>query len=430
MAVNVNQVGYERRLAVVKDILKSRGLQVSKISDVAYDEAYTYAFNNFFFKVELATPASSSIFTGKQHGTTAAPSDGVSVLVLKLSNPTAGGVNNTNRVENDVAVQHLVRQSMAEAGVEALVPVVYAWTPTTDAKAEEGFGWIMSELKHGVDLNTVFPSLPLEDKVPILEQFATVLKTIQTARIPDSAKMYGGLTFDSSGMIVSGQSSVYKSDPVATYAEFRLSKLRKQLELAAQSPVIQGWKSNGIAGRIEKFIASGGPEKLLAGADLGRMSIIHGDLTTHNMLFDTGTKRITAVLDFDFSFISHTLDEFISGSSLGDLGGMVDFNNKPLKDAILSGNFSTFPENLDKESTQRWQGAKAWNAAMKTVGVVSPSDMRGVQKICDLIELQILICPFDLGNQLMIDQMDDGKKAARREKTEADLVQWLDEHGF
>lgn len=148
------------------------------------------------------------------------------------------------------------------------------------------------------------------------------------------------------------------------------------------------------------------------------------------MLFDTETKKITAVLDFDFAFISHPLEEFTGGSSLNDISGMIDTNDKPLRDAILSGNFDTFPENLDKEATQKWQVARAWNAAMKTVGVVSPSDIQGVHEICDLLALQALLCPFDLGNQPMIDQMDDGKKAARREKTEADLVQWLDEHGF
>lgn len=251
---------------------------------MAYDETYEYAFNNFLFKVELATPASSSVFTGKQPGTTAAPSDGISALVLKLSNPAAGGVNNTNRVENDVAVQHLVRQSMAEAGFDALVPAIYSWAPMTDATAEEGFGWTMSELKHGVDLNTVFPSLTLEDKVPMLEQFATIFKAIQTAKVPDSAKMFGGLTFDSSGMIVSGEATVYKSDPVASYAELRLSRLHVALERAAKSPVIQGWKSNGVATRIEKFMASGGPEKLLAGADLNQMSIIHADLSKSTYL--------------------------------------------------------------------------------------------------------------------------------------------------
>lgn len=104
--------------------------QASNISTLAYDEQYTYPFNNYLFKVQLATPAFDSTFPGTQPGTCRAPSDGVSLLVIKLSNPAAHDVNNANRVANDVAAQSLVRKSLTKAGLAPLVPDVYAWAPT------------------------------------------------------------------------------------------------------------------------------------------------------------------------------------------------------------------------------------------------------------------------------------------------------------
>lgn len=191
------------------------------ISTLAYSEEYLYPFNNYLFQVELATPALSSSFPGTQPGTTQAPSDGISVIVIKLSNPAATGINNTNRVENDVAVQHLVRQSMAHAGLPQLVPAIYAWMPTTITNAvnKKSFGWIISELRTGVDLDSEFSSLKIQDKEQILEQMANVLKAIQTAELPEGATKFGGVTFDSEGRTVNGQAPLRAGEPVKLYAE-------------------------------------------------------------------------------------------------------------------------------------------------------------------------------------------------------------------
>ena len=231
--------------------------------------------------MELAAPASSSAFPGTQPGTVEAPSEGVSTLVIKLSNLAADGMNNTNRVENDVAVQHLVRQSLAHAGLPPLVPAVYAWAPATtaDAADESGFGWITSELKSGVDLDSQFSALELADKEQVLEQIAAALGAIQAARLPESVTKFGGLTFDPSGQIVGGEAPALKGDPIASYVERSVARLRVELEDAARSPVIQGWKSNGVDIRIEKFLTSGGPEKILAGVEQGRLGLVHGDFS-------------------------------------------------------------------------------------------------------------------------------------------------------
>lgn len=167
-------------------------------------------------------------------------------------------------------MQHLVRQSMAHAGLPQLVPAIYAWMPTTITNAvnEKSFGWIISELRIGVDLDSEFSSLKMQDKEQIREQMANVLKAIETAELPEGATKFGGVTFDSEGRIVSGQAPLRAGEPVKSYAEWRVSKLRGQLQEAAQSPVIQGWKYNGVDARIEKFLAANGPGEILSDVNL------------------------------------------------------------------------------------------------------------------------------------------------------------------
>lgn len=132
-----------------------------------------------------------------------------------------------------------------------------------------------------MDLDSEFPSLELEDKEQVLEQIAAVLAAVQAVRLPEGVTKFGGLTFDSNGRIVSGEAPLRKGEPVCSYAELMVVKLRAVLRVAAKSPVVQGWKSNGIDARIEKFVTGGGPEKVLAGVDLHQMGLIHGDFSMY-----------------------------------------------------------------------------------------------------------------------------------------------------
>ena len=86
-------------------------------------------FNNYIFKVDLETPATPSSFPGGQACTTPPPATGVSTLVVRMSNARAEGLNNANRVENDVSASWLIRQSIAREGLDPVVPAVYAWAP-------------------------------------------------------------------------------------------------------------------------------------------------------------------------------------------------------------------------------------------------------------------------------------------------------------
>ncbi|KAG8156813.1 hypothetical protein KVR01_013418 [Diaporthe batatas] len=433
MPVHVNQAGFDRRLNVVQQLLHDRRLEPSNISTLAYDEDYEYPFNNFLFKVELAAPAFASSFPGTQPGTCKAPPEGLSTLAIKLSNPAAHDVNNANRVENDVAAQHLVRQSLAKVGLATLVPDVYAWAPATaiDEVDERGFGWIMSEFRNGIDLGPDFASLDVESQKHVLERMAAILGALQAVDFPNGVtKFGGGLKFDSGGRVVSGESPTFQdARPTDSYAEWRVAKLLSRLKRAAESPVIRGWQSNGVAHRIESFLASGGPETMLSTVDVHRKCIIHGDLTIYNMLFDRETKQVTAILDFDFASVSHPFEEFIS-MSFTHTGGNLGDEGTAISRAILSGDFTSAPPELDEKSAKEWAIAKTWNTVLMESAALAPSQIEGVKEINDLMQFQMLLCPYQLCSDSALEGLDDETRDKMREQAEADLVEWLEKHGY
>ncbi|KAJ5929904.1 phosphotransferase enzyme family protein [Penicillium verhagenii] len=84
---NVNHHGFEYRLALVEEILQEYGLQLSE-------------------------PATESSFLSAPFHTVKPPLEGVSTLVLRLSNPQAMGLNHRNRVQNEVAAMEIARAGL------------------------------------------------------------------------------------------------------------------------------------------------------------------------------------------------------------------------------------------------------------------------------------------------------------------------------
>lgn len=128
------------------------------------------------------------------------------------------------------------------------------------------------------------------EKEKVLQQIATILKAIQDAELPETVIKFGGLTFNLTGQIISGEPPRWKQDPVETYVDWKFGDLRKLMQKAGESPVIQGWKHNGVGARVEKFHAAGGPETVLSNLDQHQKCLIHGDFATNNILFDDSTK--------------------------------------------------------------------------------------------------------------------------------------------
>lgn len=431
-------------------------MQASSITTVAYDEVYEYPFNNFLFKVDLSSPTSSSTFLGTQPGTEAAPSGGLTSFILKLCN-TEVDMNQANRVQNNVAVQYLVRQSMKKAGMPLLAPAIYAWGLGSLAKEEAHSDcppWIISEYKPGVDVDTVFSTLQTSEKQQVLKDVAAALAAIQKAELPPTVDKFGGLTFDKRGDMVSCEAALGKGEPTVSYLKRKRHAVMAALSSAEKSPIIQGWKQRGIDQRIKRFLEDGGLETVLSRVNIHQKNLIHADFSKYtylscypfifprhsvvnnsrialnNMMLDTETKRLTAIVDFDWSYVSNPVDEFLSG--LTDFGGNIGNERHKFHKSILSGSFDIIPSSAegDEKSRSEWETAKIWNEAMKTQGCIRPCEIEGVEQVFGLMKFQKLLCPFQLSSERELGEMTKEAKAELRAKTEASLIKWLEQHGY
>lgn len=263
----VNHEGYARRLAVVQTILDRHGLTATSITPVEYDERSPFHYNNFLYKLDLAIPATAANFPPKPC-TTPPPAGGITTLILKLSNPKAEGLNNTNRVENDVITSTLIRESLTTRAPDLarIVPAVYAWAPFTDpspAADEASAGWTLMEHRPGSNLDAQSATLDQHDRHAVTAQVATILAAVQSARLPPGATGHGGMTFAARNdgpttTIVTGERPLLPGGPWASYADMWAARLRFQLTGdAEQSPVLRGWRRNGaLRGKLDAFISS------------------------------------------------------------------------------------------------------------------------------------------------------------------------------
>ncbi len=200
-----------------------------------------------------------------------------------MSNLRADGLNQTNRVQNDVACSLLARQAVERAGLPPVVPAVFAWAAPKSLDLENmdeaNLGWVVTEYKTGADLDGQFPSLAAEDQESVLSQLAGIFAAVQQAVIPPLARQFGGLAFDDKGNIVSAQMAMMHAGPFKSYADIWTYKLQAQLRDSKKSPVLQGWEEQGLDKRVQAFLDSGDVNKVLASADPLKCSLVHCDLS-------------------------------------------------------------------------------------------------------------------------------------------------------
>jgi hypothetical protein len=146
----------------------------------------------------------------------------------------------------------------------------------------------------------------------------------------------------------------------------------------------------------------------------------------NNVLYDSITKRITALLDFDWSSVTHPCDEFLTG--LWDIGGGIHESFKEFQPSVLTGDFNVQPEGLSDEDITKWEVAKAWNTAITRTGAVRPSSIAGVDKIQALRDLNDLLCPFMLSSEVMLRRISDEEKLKHKGETETKILKWLERY--
>lgn len=285
---NTNQEGRSRRLAVIQSILDRHRLTADSITPVEYDERCPFPYNNFLYKLDLASPATAANFAPPRPCTSPPPAEGLSTLILKLSNPKAEGLNNTNRVQNDVIASSLVRDSLSRRAPEMalIVPAVYAWEPFADPSPgadEASSGWILMEHRPGSNLDTQFAAMGEQEHLAVMGQVATVLAAVQSAQLPAGVTSIGGMTLAADGTIVSGQRPLLPGGPWNSYDDMWAARLRFQLDGDAEhSPVLRGWRTNEpLRAKLDALISGPVIEQVLrrGGVDVDIRVLTHGDFS-------------------------------------------------------------------------------------------------------------------------------------------------------
>ncbi|KJZ76369.1 hypothetical protein HIM_04098 [Hirsutella minnesotensis 3608] len=429
----MNSEGFERRHAVVHGILRQYGLQCDEVIPVAYDERCPFPFNNFIYRVVLSSPATAANFTkaGPQPCTQPPATAGVLTLIVRLSNTRAEGLNNSNRVENEVAALHLARNAVAkfDNDLSEIIPAVYAWKASdSQCLDESGFGWIVMECMAGVDLDTQFDGLSQEDKHRVIGSAAKIFAAIQSVKLPPGVNSHGGLTIDEAGKIVSGQATLQEQPdgPWASYEALWLAQFHEKLREADRSGSIKGWHENGVRQRIDLFINAKLCQTIHDHVDTAGLSLIHTDFTMNNMLFDPESKRITALLDFDWAAVTHPAHEFFT--SFHDFKGTTRLlDSVSLQRAVLTSDFRRHHD--DGEVDEAWELAAAWDEALRQNGAMRPSDIRGINTLENLRHLADLIAPFHLTNPVMVKRLTDEQLGDARAKNERALLEALEALG-
>ncbi|WQF77167.1 Putative aminoglycoside phosphotransferase, protein kinase-like domain superfamily [Colletotrichum destructivum] len=420
-------------------------VQSQDISPVDYDEKLPFPYNNFIYKITLSKPATQDAFPNVQPYTAKPPSKGVSYVILRLSNPAAEGLNHDNRVENEAAALYLARKGLASFKPDtiSIVPAVYAWQPAllSTRTSAGSLGWILMDFKQGVPLDKAFQFLSSSQKEEVLGQLADIFSGIQHAPLPESLDMYGGFTVKD-GILVHGQMTILAGGPWKTYADFWSTRLSSQLGHSESSSALQGWKPNGTREKFDNFLAADLDSIFQdAGVDVSCRALVHGDLmhwnadrflAMNNVLFDSATNKITGLVDFDFSYISHPYQEIVA--SFSDVGGNIiedrgpDYTEGRLPKALLTGSFEV--KDLPAEACEVWEIAKAWDAALAARNTLKPRTIAGVSVLAQLAKLEGLLCPFKVAHPVFLKNMTSEKIAEERAAAEEASVTCLGSLGF
>jgi hypothetical protein len=343
-----------------------------------------------------ALPLSTCAAAGSGRHVSVLPAN-VTKLVIKFPN-AAALVNEANRVQNEVAAIGIFRSALAESSHAHLAPNVYGWQ-ATEQTSEHGIveGWIALEHMSGTPLDDALPTISPETKRRILGEIATILKNIQCYRLPPSIIGYGGFTFDSSGTIVTGPTTLPCGGPFRSLPEMHKQMLRKQLEIAddPEAEIVDGWRGSAheLRERLKRFEVNGLAQLVLDNA-VDRPTLVHGDLDIHNLLVSSDGS-LTALLDYEFAFVGTILDEYtLSFPRLhGILGRPWDGGEL---DKLRNYQLSGFPTELPTSETRGqvdWELAGMFNAALQLAGAQKPQDFACADTYSALIWFYQDVCP-------------------------------------
>jgi len=273
----MNHTNFEQRLDFIRTTIRQQyGLSTIAIDPIEYDPQCMFPYNNFVYRVELSRSPSPESQRRKvldaaaaQPGTVAIP-DSAQHVVMRLSN-AAAGLNDQNRVQNEVAAMSLARKALAP---REIVPAVHGW-----ASAAKYQGWILMEYMRGTPLDANFEEMSSDNKKKTLKEVAGIVLAMQQYELPGSIQGFGGLDFDCDGNIVSGPLTVFSCGPFPTYSMLVKSLLYEQLAATEKSPIIRGWTAKDTRAKLERFITEN-VDRMLQSINTDKKRLVHGDFST------------------------------------------------------------------------------------------------------------------------------------------------------
>lgn len=425
----MNHAEFVNRLAFIKRTLEDDfAIETSVIEPLEYEADFDMPYNNYAYRLELATPAPRANPRRVAPGTSPIP-PGNSTFLIRLSN-AASGLNQANRVENEVAAMDLARQALRPINLAHVIPDVYGWAPAANGAQ----GWILMEYKSGINLlskEITISSLRDDKKHTILSQMAEILGAFQRLLLPESITKFGGLTFNGQGEIVSAEMTIVSGGPFATYEEMQKAFWQSEISEADRNPLINGWKDTDLRSRLDRFADEEIPRIISEYPASERKVLVHGDLTTSNMLLHPETFEVTGLFDFDFSFVGSVADDFLR--SLHDQPGPLpgptsDSHERMFRNALLHG----FPDPLPASTEDLdWHVAKIWDDALQEKRIDRPRNIQGIERLSELHWLTTKIAPVRLVNPVLVTRFrSEDAKEALKSKVEGELIDFLTERGL
>ncbi|RDL34489.1 Protein kinase-like (PK-like) [Venustampulla echinocandica] len=409
-----------RKHFIVNLLQQELGRQVLAIRNLGRDS------NNFVHLAELAESVSQPVLSVpvlQQPGTSSLPT-GTTKVVIRISHPDAM-LNEDIRVQNEVAVMCLMRLALSTYQ-DALIPNVYAWSPSS----AEGYGWILQEYMGGTQIDKEFESLDRTPKEDILRQIADVFKLIQSYSLPESVKGYGGVGFGESGLIITGPTAIPCGGPFPEFQDMYLQMMRRQLAESDTSERLAGWRSTNLRERLESFAANGMKNEVVKNS-VARPTLVHGDFNLFNMLFDPTSNRLTALLDFDLSFIGSPVDEyFCSFRSVGSLlvGPFEKGEFGDLRQCLLRGfDSKALPENGQKLN---FEIAYMMDKEFVRAGVLRPTDIPGAGELAALRWFLEDVAPPYFFMSRWIAHMEPEKVDEIQASIQTNILKYLESWGY
>ncbi|TQW00779.1 hypothetical protein V2A60_001822 [Cordyceps javanica] len=372
------------------------------------------ATNNHVYMITLSQPVEFSKTSADAKPFTVAVPAGTSHMVIRIARAD-NNVEDSIRIRNEVAFLTLARRALGQLD-PLLIPRVFAWDDTTE------LGYILQEFKRGEPLShDDFQALNEQDVSFVCSQLATVIKAFQNYQLPVDG--YGGLTFDDAGNMSTTKVIFRTGGPFVTYTDYLKATLKWQLAQSENVTVLNGWRGvPGLRSRIDAFI-SNGLDKVLSKIPESKPTLVHGDLTLPNLLFDRHTKRLMAVVDFDFGHVGSIVTEFLYSfpEFQGILTGVAEPEDN-LRDLVLNG----FVDPVDA----KFSIGKAWDQALATQGVLRPCTIEGSDDVSnvwwfaqDLMQFHWLLPRF-YANQ------SDEQIRTWREKSRKNIEAYLENWGY